>query len=168
MQKYEQRRPEASRYLAMLSLLIAAIAFIANPGSARAQETCREPGQSQETLWTVVIPDRFPGYIYIWRLKPDGTYAEDGRDAATGKPIQRTLSGRWTVEGERMILRQDTLGFVFDGMITGDQYSGMLYLDTKAYSRFSATKGDAARPPCKPPLVSWLPADRLSLRRALG
>jgi hypothetical protein len=152
MQEYE--RPAASRYIALLSLLIAATTFIANLGSTRAQETCQAPEQGQETLWTVVIPDRFPGYAYIWRLKPDGTYAEDGRDTATGEPIQETLSGRWTVEGARMILRQDTLSFVFDGIITGDHYSGMLYLDAKAFSRFSATKGDAVRPPpCKSPPV---------------
>jgi hypothetical protein len=148
MQAYE--RPAASRYIALLSLLIAAITFSANLGSARAQETCQTPEQGQETLWTVFIPDRFPGYTYFWRLKPDGTYAEDGRDTATGKPIQETLSGRWTVEGTRMILRQDILGFVFDGIITGDQYSGILYLGEETFSRFSATKGDAARPPpCK-------------------
>jgi hypothetical protein len=154
MQEYEQRSPAATRYIALLSLVIVAITFVANLGSARAYGTCEAPGQGQDTLWTVVIPDGFPGYIYIWRLKSDGTYAEDGRDAATGKPIQQTLSGRWTVEGARMILRQGTLGYVFDGVLRGDQYSGMLSLDTKAFSHFSAVKGDAAgSPPCKLPLV---------------
>jgi hypothetical protein len=105
------------------------------------------------TLWESFPIQHERKMLYVWRLKPDGTYTEDGRDAATGKPIQQTLSG-WIVEGARMILRQDTLGFVFDGTITGDQYSGILYLGTKTFSRFSATKGDAARPPpCKPPLV---------------
>lgn len=150
MQVHEQRRPTASRYIALLSLLIAATAFVANLGSARAQDTCQAPEQGQETLWTVVIPEGFPRYIYVWRLKPDGTYAEDGRDAATG--IQRTLSGRWTVEGTRMILRQDTLGFVFDGIISGDQCSGMLYRGLRTFSPFVATK--SAGPPCKPPPVS--------------
>jgi hypothetical protein len=86
-------------------------------------------------------------------MKPDGTYAEDGRDAATGKPIQQTLSGRWNVEDKRMILHQDTLGYVFDGIMTGSQYSGLLYLNMKAFSRFSATRDDTPGPPCKSPPV---------------
>jgi hypothetical protein len=149
MHQYEQRRFTA---IALLSLLIAAITFIANLDSVRAQDTCPAFDQDQETVWTVFIPDGFPWNTYFWRLKPDGTYAEDGRDTLTGKTIQQTLSGRWTVVGTRMILRQDTLGYVFDGTITGDQYSGILYLGTQTFSRFSATKGDAAHP-CKPPLV---------------
>lgn len=65
----EQRQPPARGYIAPLSLLIAASAFVTGPSLAREGETCQAPEQGQETLWTVVIPDRFPGYIYTWRLK---------------------------------------------------------------------------------------------------
>jgi hypothetical protein len=62
MQEYEQRSPAASRYIALRSLVIVAIAFVANLGSARAHGTCEALGQGQDTLWTVVVPDGFPGY----------------------------------------------------------------------------------------------------------
>src|SRR5262245_16306341 len=66
-------------------------------------------------VWTVVIPDAFPRYIYTWHLNADGSYLEDGRDAATGRPIQSTLHGRWSSDGAQMILRQDNLPYLFDG-----------------------------------------------------
>ena len=81
------------------------------------------------TVWTAIIPDAFPRYVYTWRMKGDGTYREDGRDAATGAPIQSTLSGRWNSEGPRMVLRQQDVPYVFDGVVLGSLYTATLYFN---------------------------------------
>ena len=99
-------------------------------------------------MWTAIIPDAFPSYVYTWRMKSDGTYREDGRDAATGTPIQSTLSGRWNSEGPRMVLRQQDLPYVFDGVVLGSLYTGTLYLNGRPVSRFCAAKGDEAPKRC--------------------
>jgi hypothetical protein len=115
------------------------------------------PAQSREadeieddSVWTAIIPDAFPRYIYTWHLKADGTYREDGRDASTDAPIQATLSGHWSREGARMILRQDDLPFVFDGVVLDNLYGGTLYLRGRAMSRFCAARGEQAPPRCDP------------------
>ena len=100
------------------------------------------------TVWTAIIPDAFPRYVYTWRMKGDGTYREDGRDAATGAPIQSTLSGRWNSEGPRMVLRQQDVPYVFDGVVLGGLYAGTLYFNGRPVSRFCAAKGDAAPTRC--------------------
>lgn len=102
------------------------------------------------TVWTAIIPDAFPRYVYTWRMKGDGTYREDGRDAATGKPIQSTLSGRWNSEGPRMVLRQQDLPYVFDGVVLGGLYTGILYFSGRPVSRFCAAQGDEAPKRCDP------------------
>ena len=107
-----------------------------------------ETGGSPATVWTAIIPDGFPGFIYTWRMKDDGTYREDGRDEANGKPIQPTLSGRWSRDESRMLLKQDDQPFVFDGVVLGGLYTGTLYFHGRAYSRFCAAKGDAAPKRC--------------------
>jgi hypothetical protein len=99
-------------------------------------------------VWTAIIPDAFPRYIYTWRISADGTYREDGRDAATGATIQATLSGRWSVDGPHMILRQRDLPYVFDGVVLGGLYSGTLYLNGRFASRFCAAKGESAPESC--------------------
>jgi hypothetical protein len=99
-------------------------------------------------VWTAIIPDAFPNYIYTWHMKGDGTYREDGRDAFRGMPIQRTLSGRWTREGPRMVLRQDDQPFVFDGTVLGNLYAGTLYFGGSARSRFCAARGETAPERC--------------------
>jgi hypothetical protein len=96
---------------------------------------------ADDTLWTVVIPEAFPHDLYTWHLRSDGSYREDGRDALSGNAVQPTLSGRWSAEGVRMVLRQDGLAYVFDGVVEGDTYAGMLYLSDRAISRFCAAKG---------------------------
>ena len=100
------------------------------------------------TVWTAIIPDAFPGYVYTWRMKSDGTYREDGRDAASGTPIQSTLSGRWNGEGPRLVLRQQDLPYVFDGVVLGSLYTGTLYFNGRPVSRFCAAKGDEAPKRC--------------------
>jgi hypothetical protein len=108
-------------------------------------------------IWTAIIPDAFPRYIYTWRVNADGTYREDGRDAATGAAIQATLSGRWSVDGPRMILRQQGLPYVFDGVVLGGLYTGTLYMDGRAISGFCAARGDRAPDNCGPkPRVALL------------
>jgi hypothetical protein len=62
-------------------------------------------------VWTAIIPDAFPRYVYTWRMSPDGSYREDGRDGARGRPIQATLSGHWSLDGARMTLRQEGYPF---------------------------------------------------------
>jgi hypothetical protein len=101
-------------------------------------------------VWSAVIPEAYPFDVYIWQLKPDGTYAEVGRDAATGRSIQETLTGRWHIDGARMILQQVTIGFVFDGIVRGDRYTGTLYLSGARVSRFCAARGDAPPRRCEP------------------
>jgi hypothetical protein len=100
------------------------------------------------TVWTAIIPDAFPRYVYTWHMKGDGTYREDGRDVATGTPIQSTLSGRWNSEAPRMVLRQQDLPYVFDGVVLGGLYTGTLYFNGHAISRFCAARGDEAPKRC--------------------
>ena len=59
-------------------------------------------------------------------MKDDGSYCEDGRDEANGKPIQPTLNGRWSRDEARMLLKQDDQPFVFDGVVLGGLYTGTL------------------------------------------
>jgi hypothetical protein len=110
---------------------LAFVAFVAIPTALSAQE-----------IWTAVIPDAFPGKIYTWRLAPGGTYREDGSNALSGKAIQQTLSGRWRQEGRRMILTQNSWGYVFDGTIAGKNYNGVLFMDGRKISRFCALRGN--------------------------
>jgi hypothetical protein len=110
------------------------------------------------TVWTAIIPDGFPGFVYTWHMKDDGTYREDGRDEARDRPIQPTLSGRWSREGSRMLLEQNDQPFVFDGVVLGSLYTGTLYFHGRAYSRFCAAKGDVAPESCNTsPGVAMVP-----------
>jgi hypothetical protein len=106
------------------------------------------PACAQETVWTAVIPQGFPGNVYTWHLKPDGSYAETGRDRRTGAAVQPTLSGHWRMTGKHMVLRQDGIDYVFEGEILGDEYLGTVYLDTKRFSRFCAARGTAPPQTC--------------------
>ena len=106
------------------------------------------PACAQETVWTTIIPKVFPGTVYTWHLRPDGSYSEDGRDTATGKAIQPRLSGHWRVTGRHLVLKQDGVGYVFDGSLIGDEYLGVLYLDGKRFARFCAIKGGAPPQAC--------------------
>jgi hypothetical protein len=111
---------------------------------------CLSPpqGKAAEAVWTAIIPDAFPNYVYTWHMSDDGLYREDGRDDLTGKPIQSTLSGRWSREGPHMELRQDGLPFVFDGMVIGNLYGGTLYFNGVARSRFCAARGETPPERC--------------------
>jgi len=106
------------------------------------------PARAQEGVWTVVIPHAFPGTLYTWHIKPDGSYREDGQDAATGKRVQPTLSGHWHMTGRHMVLTQDGIAYVFDGDMIGDEYLGVLYLDGKRFARFCAARGKAPPQTC--------------------
>lgn len=124
----------------------------ANPSLS--QQAAEAP---QGVVWTAIIPDAFPRYIYTWHISPDGTYREDGRDAATGAAIQAALSGQWSVDGPRMILRQRDLPYVFDGVVLGGLYTGTLYLNGRFASQFCAAKGESAPQSCgKKPGVALL------------
>ena len=107
-------------------------------------------GAASVTVWTAIIPKAFPRYVYTWRMNDDGTYREDGRDAVKGTPIQPTLSGRWSRDGPRMLLRQDNLPYVFDGVVLGDLYTGTLTLNGRPVSPFCAAKGEQAPQSCNP------------------
>jgi hypothetical protein len=124
-----------ARGVALLSALLLGIAGEMVLDSVVAQQTTIPSDRDQKVVvWTAII---------------DGAYEEDGRDAVTGKPIQTTLSGRWTVERARMILRQDDIPYVFDGVVVGDHYSGTLYLRGRKVFRFCAVKGEAMPQPCE-------------------
>jgi hypothetical protein len=103
--------------------------------------------------WTCVIPEIFPHVIYTWRLDENGRYREDGRDALSGQPVQPTLSGHWSRDGSRLVLRQDGIGYVFDGSVTAQTYAGILYLDGARVSRFCARRGAAPPERCDIPSV---------------
>ena len=109
-----------------------------------------EPADDGEAgaVWTAIIPDAFSNYIYTWRMKGDGSYREDGRDAARGKPIQPTLSGHWNREGPHMMLRQDDQPCLFDGIVLGNLYAGTLSFGGSARSRFCAIRGEAPPEHC--------------------
>ena len=107
-----------------------------------------ETAEAPDGVWTAIIPDAFPRYVYTWRMRSDGTYREDGLDVVKGTPIQETLSGSWTVQGARMILRQEGQPFVFDGVVLGGSYSGTLYLNGRNISRFCAARGERAPERC--------------------
>ena len=139
-----------ARGVALLSAVLLGIAGEMVLDSVVAQQTTIPSDRDQKVVvWTAIIPAGFPRNVFTWRLSPDGAYEEDGRDAVTGKPIQTTLSGRWMVKGARMILRQDDIPYVFDGVVVGDHYSGTLYLRGRKVSRFCAVKGEAMPQPCE-------------------
>ena len=106
------------------------------------------PVAAQESVWTAVIPQGFAHNIYLWHLKPGGAYSEDGRDAASGAPIQSTLTGHWRMTGTHMVLRQDGIDYRFDGNIVGDEYLGVVYLNGKRFSRFCALRGKTPPKTC--------------------
>jgi hypothetical protein len=109
------------------------------------------PGHAAEAVWTAIIPDAFPNDIFTWHMRDDGLYREDGRDALTGKPIQPTLSGRWSREGPHMELWQDGLPYVFDGVVIGNLYGGTLYFNGATRSRFCAARGETPPERCAAP-----------------
>ncbi len=124
-------------------VLVCSAALCGLPSARCVSADAGEPKAAD--IWTAIIPDAFPRYVYTWRLDADGRYREDGRDAATSMPIQPTLHGRWSRDGMRMILRQDDLPYVFDGVVLGNLYAGTLDLDGRFTSRFCAARGE--RPP---------------------
>jgi hypothetical protein len=130
------------RLLALLMLC----ALLCNPAQGERAEQA-DDGEAG-AVWTAIIPDALPNYIYTWHMKGDGSYREDGRDAARGKPIQPTLSGHWNREGPHMVLRQDDQPYVFDGVVLGNLYAGTLYFGGSARSRFCAIRGEAPPQHC--------------------
>jgi hypothetical protein len=146
------------RAIALLLALSAAIAGAAGASAGLAQQTL-----DQDTVvWTAIIPEAFPRNVYTWRLKLDGNYEEDGRRALTGQPVQETLTGRWMTERARMILRQDSIPYVFDGVVLGERYSGILYLSGQKVSRFCARKGEVAPGRCEEAAVTRAGEDQFN------
>jgi hypothetical protein len=124
---------------------------------------------ADDVVWTVLIPDAFPRDVYTWHVRSDGTYREDGRDMLSGNAIQATLAGRWSTGGARMLLRQDSTPFVFDGVVVGEIYIGTLYFNGRAISRFCASRGQQAPDSCNtaPKVAMTSGACHLALSLAL-
>jgi len=141
-----RRLLKASPAASLLALCLAVAGAVQSPAAEAG------PQSAAFVAWTAIIPDGFPRNIYSWRLKPDGSYEEDGRSALTGSPIQETLFGRWAVQGSRMVLRQTGIRFVFDGTVSGNTYTGALYLDGEWFSRFCAEKGEEVPRHCDEPV----------------
>ncbi len=118
--------------------------------------TMQPPALAQRAgeTWTVVI-DRgaFSSFAYTWRLKEDGTYEEDGFDTLSRAPIQQMVTGRWSARDGRLVLRQDFAGFVFDGRVTGEQYTGTFYQDRTPLAKFCAWKGSEVPAGCDDELI---------------
>jgi hypothetical protein len=120
-----------------------AFALVLALSSAMLPVSAGEGGRQSKPsgAWTAIIPDAYPNYVYTWRFAPDGTYTEDGSDLS-GASIQPMQSGHWSLDGARMIMRQDTDTFVFDGVLAGKRYWGTLTLDGREISKFCAAKGE--------------------------
>lgn len=116
---------------ALLSFIVLALAFGSTPAA----------GQPRAEVWTAIIHDAFGNIVYTWRLKANGTYEEDGVYIDTKEAAQATLTGRWTRERRRMVLKQDSFGFLFDGTVDGEQYYGTLFQYDQKVSNFCAWKG---------------------------
>lgn len=126
------------------ALQILVLALLAAIGPAAAGGV----GASPAGTWTLIIPEAFPGIVYKWRIAATGTYEEDAWVRETGEPYQQTLRGTWTVEGNRLTLRQDGIPYAFEGLVSADRYWGTLYLGGRDVSGFCATKGDTPPDRC--------------------
>jgi len=125
----------------LLALLCAVLLLPAHAGDKAAADDATG-------TWTLIIPEAFAGIVFSWHINADGTYQEEGWDKETGNPIQSTLSGRWTGEGNKMKLSQEGIPFVFEGTRTGPSLTGTLYLSGKNVSRFCALKGETPPDRC--------------------
>jgi hypothetical protein len=124
------------------------LAALTPNGASLAQST------TKPETWTAIIFDAFQGNVYTWRLKPGGKYEEDGRDARAGFSIQATLTGKWTRKDNHLVLKQDYSTYVFDGIMSGDRYSGTFYSGDRAVSKFCAWRGTTTPTSCTNDLVS--------------
>ena len=98
--------------------------------------------------WTILIPDAFPGMVFTWRVKQDGTYQEDAQRGVSGRRTQPTMAGHWSIEDRHLVFTQDTQGFIFEGDISGNYYSGSLFLQGVEVSHFCALKGSESPGTC--------------------
>ena len=98
--------------------------------------------------WTILIPDAFPGMVFTWRVKQDGTYQEDAQRGVSGRRAQPTMAGHWSIEDRHLVFTQDTQGFIFEGDISGNYYSGSLFLQGVEVSHFCALKGSESPGTC--------------------
>lgn len=127
------------RLTAALLMLLPAV--LAGPALAA-------PADELAGEWTILIPDAFPGIVFNWQVKLDGTYLEDAQRIVSGRRSQPTMTGNWSLEDRHLVLTQETQGFVFEGDISGNYYSGSLYLKGVEISRFCALKGSKSPGTC--------------------
>ena len=110
-------------------------------------------GQRSDEIWTARILDAFSQFSYTWGLKADGTYIEEGHDIQTGVAIQQPINGVWRKSKSRLVLTQDSFGFVFDGTVDGEQYYGTLFQYGQKVSAFCAWRGTEIPASCDSDLV---------------
>lgn len=130
----------------MIVRLMAAFLVLAPPlatGPALATSADALAGE-----WTIVIPDAFPGMVFSWRVSLDGTYQEDAKRVISGRRTQPTMTGRWSIEDRHLVMTQDSQGFVFEGDVAGNYYSGSLFLKGVPVSHFCALKGSTSPGTC--------------------
>ena len=122
-----------------ISAIPALLAFLAlTLVLAVAPSTAQEP--VAEGVWSVVIPNAFPGQVFTWRVAADGSYNEDARSIRSGARMQNTVSGRWDLQGVHLVFRQTDENYVFDGTVAGGCYIGRVTLQGKDISSFTARK----------------------------
>lgn len=140
--------PTTAAIAVRLAVLLALAGCVFGSSRAWAGEQRSSGAEGVSGVWTARIPDAFPRDVFTWRLHEDGTYEEDGADLETGQAIQQRLTGRWSLDGDHMTLRQDTIGYVFEGTLAGKRYLGTLFLGGRVVSAFCAAKGDDAPRRC--------------------
>jgi hypothetical protein len=97
--------------------------------------------------------------MYIDRMRPDGRWRGEYRACLRGKPLDQVQTGRWTLEGDRLLLHVETV----DGtpMPRTDVYH-MLAHDERGQKYVAQPSGFAYTPARVDDAFSMPPCDLIS------